>query len=39
MVNAFTGDSPTFKQVYLFYRKLLQAKKVRAPPDDCFYDF
>ena len=23
MVNAFTGHSPTFKQTYHFYRKLL----------------
>ena len=26
MVNAFTRHSPTFKQTYVFYRKLLQIK-------------
>ena len=28
MVNAFTRHLPTFKKSYLFYRKLLQVKKV-----------
>ena len=28
MVNAFTRHLPTFKKPYLFYRKLLQVKKV-----------